>query len=70
MRSEARLLTDSAAISAAFPSPPPPVITVERVKREAWTTYGFARYHYLTRRLTPCTISCLLFRIRRRPRSY
>lgn len=70
MRSEARLLTDPADISAVFPSPPPPVITVERVKREVWTTYGFARYHYLTRRLTPCLISCLLFRINGDPMGF
>lgn len=63
MRSEARLLTDPAEISAAFPLPPPPVITVERVKREAWTTYGFARYHYLTRKIPSSTVSCLLFRL-------
>ena len=63
MRSEARLLTDPAEISAVFPPPPPPVITVERVKREAWTAYGFARYHYLTRSLPQGTVSCLLFRV-------
>lgn len=63
MRSEARLLTDPAEISAVFPPPPPPVVMVERVKRYAWTTYGFARYHYLTRKLPSSTVSCLLFRL-------
>lgn len=63
MRSEARLLTDPAEIARAFPPPPPPVVTVERVKPSAWVIYGFARYHYLTRRLPQGTVSCLLFRV-------